>query len=64
MANEAECTHSDRAVSQMDVLMMAQSPGGKERSRQEFEALAMTVGFSSINFDCCAYTFWVMEFYK
>lgn len=64
MADDAESTHSGRATSQLDVLMMAQNPGGKERTRIEFEALAKAAGFANVNFVCCVYKFWVMEFYK
>ncbi|KAL2939669.1 Caffeic acid 3-O-methyltransferase [Bienertia sinuspersici] len=63
IANEAESTNSSKATSQMDVLMMIVA-GGKERNRQQFEALAIVAGFSNVNFDCCVYNFWVMEFYK
>ncbi|KAL2939670.1 Caffeic acid 3-O-methyltransferase [Bienertia sinuspersici] len=63
IANEAGSTNSSKATSQMDVLMMT-VPGGKERNRQQFEALAKVAGFSNVNFDCCVYNFWVMEFYK
>ncbi|KAL2939671.1 Anthranilate N-methyltransferase [Bienertia sinuspersici] len=64
MADEPKSTNSSRATSQMDVLMMTQDPGGMERSKLQFEALAKAAGFSILNFDCCVYNFWVMEFYK
>ncbi|CAN4087096.1 unnamed protein product [Withania somnifera] len=51
-------------VSQCDLIMMAQNPGGKERSQQEFQALASEAGFKDINLICCVCNFWVMEFYK
>ncbi|KAF5464584.1 hypothetical protein F2P56_014653 [Juglans regia] len=50
--------------SQLDVLMMAQHPGGKERTRQEFEALATKAGFKGIKYKCLVYSFQVMEFFK
>ncbi|KAG7994745.1 hypothetical protein I3843_01G073700 [Carya illinoinensis] len=50
--------------SQLDVLMMAQHPGGKERTRQEFEALATKAGFKGIRYECLIYSFQVMEFFK
>ncbi|XP_038726206.1 caffeic acid 3-O-methyltransferase-like isoform X2 [Tripterygium wilfordii] len=53
-----------KAVSQMDVIMMTVNPGGKERTRQEFTALATRAGFSGIRFECFVCNFWVMEFYK
>ncbi|KAJ8556266.1 hypothetical protein K7X08_023024 [Anisodus acutangulus] len=51
-------------VSQCDLIMMAQNPGGKERSEQQFRALASEAGFKGVNLICCVYNFWVMEFYK
>ncbi|KAG2725713.1 hypothetical protein I3760_01G079000 [Carya illinoinensis] len=50
--------------SQLDVLMMAQLPGGKERTQQEFEALATKAGFKGIIYKCLIYSFQVMEFFK
>ncbi|KAF5468652.1 hypothetical protein F2P56_012791 [Juglans regia] len=50
--------------SQLDVLMMAQHPGGKERTQQEFEALATKAGFKGIKYECLVYSFQVMEFFK
>ncbi|KAF3669282.1 Caffeic acid 3-O-methyltransferase [Capsicum annuum] len=51
-------------VSQCDLIMMAQNPGGKERSEQEFRALATEAGFKGVNLICCVCNFWVMEFHK
>lgn len=56
--------YASKSTSQLDVLMMTQNPGGKERSRQEFEDLATRVGFSGIRYECCVRNFWVMEFFK
>ncbi|KAL2954828.1 hypothetical protein AAZX31_19G245700 [Glycine max] len=53
-----------KAVSQTDVLMMTQNPGGKERSDQEFMDLATAAGFSGIRYECYVRTFWIMEFFK
>ncbi|KAG6730353.1 hypothetical protein I3842_01G075300 [Carya illinoinensis] len=50
--------------SQLDMLMMAQHPGGKERTRQEFDALATKAGFKGIRYECLIYSFRVMEFFK
>ncbi|KAG6730352.1 hypothetical protein I3842_01G075200 [Carya illinoinensis] len=50
--------------SQCDVLMMTQNPGGKERTQQEFEALAIKAGFKGIIYECFVSGFWVMEFFK
>ncbi|KAH7510833.1 hypothetical protein FEM48_ZijujUnG0080100 [Ziziphus jujuba var. spinosa] len=60
----AETSSSMKTTSQIDVLMMTQTPGGKERSQQEFLALANAAGFNGIRFECSACNFWVMEFFK
>lgn len=62
--DEPETTIFARAITQVDLLMMTQNPGGKERSKREFEALAKGAGFGGINTHCCVHGFWVMEFYK
>ncbi|RVW95354.1 Caffeic acid 3-O-methyltransferase 1 [Vitis vinifera] len=53
-----------KAVSQTDLIMMAQNPGGKERTREEFLDLATGAGFAGIRFECFVLTYWVMEFFK
>lgn len=53
-----------KTTSQLDVVMMTQNPGGKERSEQEFMALATGAGFSGIRYECFVCNFWVMEFFK
>ncbi|KAH7578125.1 hypothetical protein JRO89_XS01G0343700 [Xanthoceras sorbifolium] len=53
-----------KETSQLDVLMMTQNPGGKERSRHEFMALATGAGFSGIRFETYSCNLWLMEFYK
>ncbi|KAK1392144.1 Flavone 3'-O-methyltransferase 1 [Heracleum sosnowskyi] len=47
-----------------DVFMLVQAPGGKERTRKEFETLAKRAGFERFNKVCCASEFWIMELYK
>nr|AFD61598.1 caffeic acid 3-O-methyltransferase [Hevea brasiliensis]AGD80033.1 caffeic acid O-methyltransferase [Hevea brasiliensis] len=47
-----------------DLMLLSFNVGGKERTRQEFEALASKSGFSSCEFICCAYNSWVIEFHK
>lgn len=59
-----EANVATKATSLMDVLMMTQNPGGKERTQHEFMALATGAGFSGIRFECFACNFCVMEFYK
>ncbi|XP_073138052.1 caffeic acid 3-O-methyltransferase-like [Henckelia pumila] len=50
-------------VSQLDINMWA-IPGGKERTKSEFEALSVHVGFADFKVVCCAYGHWVMELIK
>ncbi|KAK9075130.1 hypothetical protein SSX86_003450 [Deinandra increscens subsp. villosa] len=49
---------------QIDAFMMTQDPGGKERTEDEFLALAKEAGFKGIRKECFVRNFWVMEFYK
>ncbi|EOY32735.1 Caffeic acid 3-O-methyltransferase 1 [Theobroma cacao] len=53
-----------RGTSMMDVLMLTHSPGGKERTKPEFEALATKAGFAGISYECSVCNFWVIEFFK
>ncbi|OMO70088.1 O-methyltransferase, family 2 [Corchorus olitorius] len=53
-----------RGALMMDVQMMTQYPGGKERTKPEFEALAAKAGFSGIRYECFVCNFCVMEFFK
>ncbi|CAN6555591.1 unnamed protein product [Malus baccata var. baccata] len=64
-----ETSTAVKSTSQIDVLMMTQNQGGKERSREEFMALATGAGFklSWILFlfnKCFVCNFWVMEIFK
>ncbi|KAM1074389.1 hypothetical protein ACFX11_019573 [Malus domestica] len=49
---------------QLDVHMMVQTPGGKQRSAEEFMDLATAAGFSAIKLACFAAHLGVVEFYK
>ncbi|KAG4183492.1 hypothetical protein ERO13_A09G112600v2 [Gossypium hirsutum] len=53
-----------RSITQVDMVMLAQDPGGKERTKSEFEALATKAGFSGIRYECFACSYWIMEFFK
>ncbi|XXG77574.1 hypothetical protein AAC387_Pa08g1702 [Persea americana] len=48
-------------VFQLDMLMLAYNPGGKERTKKQLEELATVAGFASLDVVCCAYGSWVME---
>ena len=54
----------EKAISQTDLIMMTQNPGGKERTRQEFLDLAIGAGFSGIRYEYCVSCYWVMEIFK
>ncbi|WOG90924.1 hypothetical protein DCAR_0310171 [Daucus carota subsp. sativus] len=47
-----------------DAIMLACIPGGRERTEEEFEALAKRAGFKHFNKLCCAFNIWIMEFCK
>lgn len=59
-----ETNAATRRIFQVDVLMMTQNPGGKERTERECESLAKKAGFKGIKFECYACNNWVIEFYK
>ncbi|KAL9314945.1 hypothetical protein ACSQ67_020397 [Phaseolus vulgaris] len=59
-----ETSNAYKGVSQLDVLMMTQHEGGKERCEEEFMKLARAAGFSGIRYECHVNNFWVMEFFK
>nr|GMN72760.1 hypothetical protein TIFTF001_055659 [Ficus carica] len=61
---EPETSSAVKSTSELDVFMMTQNPGGKERSQQQFLNLATAAGFSGIKFECFVCNFWVMEFFK
>ncbi|KAL6132272.1 PREDICTED: caffeic acid 3-O-methyltransferase [Fragaria vesca subsp. vesca] len=53
-----------KGVVHIDVIMLAHNPGGKERTEQEFEALAKGSGFQGIRVCCDAFNTYVIEFLK
>ncbi|KAK7299824.1 hypothetical protein RJT34_10652 [Clitoria ternatea] len=55
---------ASRCEFQMDVTMLSHSPGGKERTEKEFQALAMEAGFQGFRVACCVLNTYVMEFLK
>ncbi|KAH7519389.1 hypothetical protein FEM48_Zijuj08G0031000 [Ziziphus jujuba var. spinosa] len=59
-----ETSAAVKSISQANVVMMTQNPGGKERTEQEFLALATASGFGGVRFECCVSPSWVMEFFK
>ncbi|PIA46460.1 hypothetical protein AQUCO_01500181v1 [Aquilegia coerulea] len=61
---EAETNTAAKALCQFDICMMSYCPEGKERTKEEFVALAKGAGFASMEQVCSVYDCWVMEFYK
>ncbi|XP_041026753.1 flavone 3'-O-methyltransferase 1-like, partial [Juglans microcarpa x Juglans regia] len=59
-----EVITSMRFTSQLGVLMLTQIPGGKERTEEEFMALATKAVFKGIRYECFVFGFWLMEFFK
>ncbi|GLT46467.1 hypothetical protein SLA2020_202150 [Shorea laevis] len=56
---------ASRAIAQMDVFIMTENHGGKERKQHEFIELATRAGFSGIKYECLVFNTWmVMEFLK
>ncbi|KAL4596228.1 hypothetical protein ACB092_12G149300 [Castanea dentata] len=55
---------SSNIVFEQDMLMLAVNPGGKERTKKDFEELAIKSGFSGCEVICSAYNSRVMEFHK
>ncbi|KAK4796331.1 hypothetical protein SAY86_028657 [Trapa natans] len=53
-----------KVVVQFDCIMLAHNPGGKERTKEEFEALAKEAGFQGFRVACCAYNNYLMELLK
>lgn len=49
---------------QLDMVMLAHNPGGKERTQKEFELLAKKAGFSGFKLACSVTDVCVMEFTK
>ncbi|KAJ1382123.1 Winged helix-like DNA-binding domain superfamily [Sesbania bispinosa] len=57
-------TSTDKVVSTSDLFMLTLTTGGRERTQQEFMALAIRSGFCGIKVVCCVASFCVMEFFK
>ncbi|KAJ9564755.1 hypothetical protein OSB04_000721 [Centaurea solstitialis] len=55
---------STKATIHMDAILMTHYVGGKERTEDEFLALAKCAGFARIKKECQVCNMWVMELYK
>ncbi|KAG0490249.1 hypothetical protein HPP92_007112 [Vanilla planifolia] len=59
-----ETTSTAQVVSLVDLIMLAHNPGGKERTREEFESLAKNAGFKGFEAIYILSGSWIMEFTK
>lgn len=53
-----------KVVFHIDCIMLAHNPGGKERTEDDFRALAKGAGFQGFKIVCCAFNTYIMEFLK
>ena len=61
----AETSPYARQASHLDLMMLAYSPEGKERTEQEFQELGHAAGFAGgVKPICCVNGVWVIEFHK
>ncbi|KAL3642465.1 hypothetical protein CASFOL_013280 [Castilleja foliolosa] len=63
MPNSPQTDVHAKYASEMDMAMVGLLEG-KERTEDEFEAMAIDAGFSEFKVVCCVYGVWIMEFYK
>ncbi|KAL6972182.1 Caffeic acid 3-O-methyltransferase 1 [Sarracenia purpurea var. burkii] len=59
-----DTTLATKIVSCADIIMFANTPGGKERTEKEFEDLAKGAGFEGFRVVFCVFNTHVMEFLK
>lgn len=59
-----ETSQRAKETSLMDALMLLLLSGGKERTKQEFMALATGAGFKGINYESCVCNLYIMELFK
>jgi caffeic acid 3-O-methyltransferase / acetylserotonin O-methyltransferase len=54
-------TPESQGVFDVDLVMLLQTPGGKQRMRNEFEAMSKKVGFSSLKTTHVFANTWAIE---
>ncbi|CAA6656104.1 unnamed protein product [Spirodela intermedia] len=59
-----ETTREAQSLFQLDMIMLAHNPGGKERTEKDFQSLAKSAGFSGFAKVSTAFGVWIMEFTK
>lgn len=55
---------ASKVVIHIDCIMLAHNPGGKERTEDDFKALAKGAGFQGFKVVCSAFNTYIMEFLK
>ncbi|KAL8267993.1 hypothetical protein R6Q59_001791 [Mikania micrantha] len=60
----SDTSSSTKLIAHLDAIMLANYHGGKERTEDEFLALAKSAQFKGLKKICFVCNFWVMEFYK
>ncbi|VAI26992.1 unnamed protein product [Triticum turgidum subsp. durum] len=64
MPEKPDDTPEVKTMFKLDILMLMQTPGGKERCLKEFQELARTAGFVSVNATHICSSAWVVELMK
>ncbi|KAH7560842.1 hypothetical protein ACOSP7_016730 [Xanthoceras sorbifolium] len=59
-----EASLTGKSLFELESILMNVNPGGKEKTRREFESMAKEAGFSHIQVPCSAYNYSIVEFYK
>lgn len=59
-----DSSHIARCVAHVDLIMLANNPGGKERTEQEFRSLAKAAGFSGFKANYISANTWAIELTK
>ncbi|OMO70437.1 O-methyltransferase, family 2 [Corchorus olitorius] len=62
-----ECPSTDivsKNSSICDISLFTLVLGAKERTMEEYKAMATKVGFTTFEVVCCAYGYWVIELHK
>ncbi|CAA6656101.1 unnamed protein product [Spirodela intermedia] len=59
-----ETTRKAQGLFHMDLIMLVQTPGRKERTEKDFESLAQGAGFSGFAKLSTSFGLWIMEFTK
>lgn len=55
---------ASREISILDTILLIQIPRGRERTKQEYNELAIKAGFKGVSYECGVCNLYVMEFLK